>query len=413
MIRLLAICLTLLIGAPCLAQTRSVVVKSELSAESTMVGQPLILRVTVLVPTWMPEPPQFPSFELPNVIVRLPSRASSPVSERIDGETWSGVSRAYRLYPMIAGDFALPPQTVGIVYAAPDTREPVPVEETLDPVTFSAVVPKGAEGLDPLILAEAFSLAQSFEGGEEKLGQGDTVSRVVTAKISGTSALFIPPLIPPLADNVARAYPKDPMVTESEDRGLLSGSRQETVSYVAQYGGNLELPEISLDWFNTKTGKVETATLEGVSLEVNAPAQPRELLLNHRQTIVLAGAVLLLGLALTLLIRYVLPFVRQARVARRAAWLASEAYAAKQVTAAIRRQELPAVYQALAVWSPRCPGQLGAELQSALAQVGAVTYGLPSEGGGRWSDVAQSFKVDRTRRLRRSTASDLPSLNGL
>ena len=229
-------------GLPALAQDSQVIVKSELSGEATAVGQPLILRITVLVPTWLPEPPRFPSLEAPNMFVRLPSRASSPVSETVEGETWSGVSRAYRLYPMIPGDFSVSPQPVGVTYADPETRDPISVEVGLDPVVFRSEIPAGAEELDPLILAEAFSLEQSFEGADGPLAQGDAATRVVTAKITGTSALFIPPLIPTVSDGVVRAYSKDPVVRDTEgNRGTLSGSRSETTSYVAQYGGTLEL----------------------------------------------------------------------------------------------------------------------------------------------------------------------------
>ena len=51
-------------------------------------GQFLTLRLTVLVPTFMPAPPVWLSFEAPNLLVRVPEGGTSPVSERIDGETW-------------------------------------------------------------------------------------------------------------------------------------------------------------------------------------------------------------------------------------------------------------------------------------------------------------------------------------
>ncbi len=39
-------------------------------------GQTLLLEVTILVPTWMPKPPEFPIFDLPDVSVRLPEGSS-------------------------------------------------------------------------------------------------------------------------------------------------------------------------------------------------------------------------------------------------------------------------------------------------------------------------------------------------
>ena len=53
------------------------VLRMALDKDTAVPGQPLILRVTVLAPTWLPKAPVFPSFETPNVIVRLPSRTFS------------------------------------------------------------------------------------------------------------------------------------------------------------------------------------------------------------------------------------------------------------------------------------------------------------------------------------------------
>ena len=97
-----------------------------LDPETTVVGQPVVLRIKVLVPTWMPKPPVFPNFEVPSVMVRLPERASGPVSETIDRETWSGVQRAYRLYPLEAGVITLPAGVIGLTYAEPGATVPRP-----------------------------------------------------------------------------------------------------------------------------------------------------------------------------------------------------------------------------------------------------------------------------------------------
>ncbi len=231
MIRLLC-CLVLALGlaAPTLAQEAAAPaveprITTELTPDTAVVGQPLVLRIKVLVPTWLPKPPAFPSLDAPNVIVRLPERASGPVSERIDGETWSGVSRAYRIYPMVPGEVTLPARTLTVIHADPETTQPVTYEARLDPIRFTATVPEAAAGLDPLILASDFTLEQTIEAPDGALGQGDAASRAVTATIEGTSPLFIPGLIPAVESEAVRAYPKDPAIAEREDRGTLSGSR--------------------------------------------------------------------------------------------------------------------------------------------------------------------------------------------
>ncbi len=389
-------------------------VETELSADTTVVGQPLVLRVKVLVPTWMPSPPAFPSMEAPNLMVRLPERATNPISERVGGETWSGVSRAYRLYPMIAGQFSLPAQSVALTYADPGGgAEPLTIQAPIEAVTFVAILPAGAEALDPPILANGLSLEQTLDGGDGTLGQGDAVTRTLTATITGTSALFIPPLIPEVSAQAVQSYPRDPVVKDTDVRGVVSGSRTDTTTYVAQYGGSVDLPEISIEWFNVETGKVETATVPGVTLSVDAPPPPPDApKINKRQIAILTGSVLLLLLGLWVLRRYALPPLTAYLAGRRARWNASEAFAAKRVEQAIDRKDLNGVLNALALWTSRCPGSEGTALEPALAGIGAVRFGGSIGGSGDWAALAAAFRAERTRRTGGDTDThDLPPLN--
>ncbi|WP_163887128.1 BatD family protein [Aliiruegeria sabulilitoris] len=398
------------------ADTQSAVeplVRVSLEPETGVVGQPLVLRISILVPTWMPQPPAFPSMEAPNVIVRLPERASGPISERVDGETWSGVSRAYRLYPMLAGEVSLPAQNITVTYADPDTTQPVTYEAPLEPIRFQVRVPEGAEGLDPLILASGFTLEQSIEGADGPLGQGEAATRTVTARIEGTSPLFIPPLLPGVQTDAVKAYPKDPVVQEKEERGVLSGSRTELETYVAQYGGVVELPAISIDWFNTESGKVETARLEGARLEVDAPSAPVQPKISPRQVAMLVGAGLLLGLLLWAGNRWLLPPLKSRQAERRAARLASERFAAHEVEKAIAQKDLSGVVTALALWSQRCPGDEDA-LEPALAAIGAERFGRGggAAGQGAWQVFRSAFQAERKRRLQSAGGRGaLPPLN--
>ena len=102
MIRLLAV--LLLLALPAVAQEP--VLRMEMDASEAVPGQAVSLRLTVLVPTFMPDPPVWPSYEAPDLLVRIAS--TGPVSERIDGETWSGVSRRYLVAPMLPGAVDLP-----------------------------------------------------------------------------------------------------------------------------------------------------------------------------------------------------------------------------------------------------------------------------------------------------------------
>ncbi|PRY26800.1 oxygen tolerance protein BatD [Aliiruegeria haliotis] len=419
--RQLAIALMLLVGlgGPVSAQDGTTseqadapayIVRTTVEPETVAVGQPVVLRVTVLVPTWMPQPPVFPSMEAPNVIVRLPERGSGPVSENVEGETWSGVSRAYRLYPMVPGVVSLPTQVIGLTYADPETTQPIEVDAPVDAVSFTASVPDGAEGLDPMILASGLTLEQTLEGGEGVLAPGDAVTRTIVARIEGTSPLFLPPMIPVLQADPVQAYPKEPAVSESEDRGELSGQRQESVTYVAQYGGTVDLPEVALEWFNVAAGKLETATVPGITLEVDGPAPKAEPRLTSRQLAVLIGALCVLCGIIWALWRYVLPPIRSWQRRRQAAWLASEAHAAEMVQSALRARDLPKTHDAIARWKVVSGAASVDRLEAPLAGIGRARYGT-TETLEDWGALDRAFDELRAAVLETDSPEVLPPLN--
>ena len=397
----------------------------ELPEGDIIVGQPLVLRLKLLVPTWMPKPPNWPNFEVPSLLVRLPERASAPISETIDGETWSGISRAYRLYPLTAGPFDLPTQKLTVTYAAPGTPDPIETTLTVAAIRFTATIPKGAEGLDPVIIAQDFSLIQQFEGGPQ-VQSGDAVQRIVTANIKGTTPILIPALIPaPSTDPETtgkdgpplRAYPKDPVVTDSEDRGTLSGTRRETITYMAQTGGMATLPEIAVSWFNLDSGKVEIAKLDGMTLTITAPPPPPPGPAEYaRWAAMLLGAVFLAWL----FARYLWPRLQSAARRARTGWVASEPYATRQVRHALRNGTLSEIYTVLDHWLgmyPPITADTRRPLDAALANLGAARFAkaAPIDETANRQKARAAFDAlcaaQRTAAKARQTSSGLGPLN--
>ncbi len=418
--------LLLLLAAPVwpamAAEPPEPLLRMELEKRSAIVGQPIVFRVTVLVPTWLPESPVFPSFEVPDVMVRLPSRAAGPTSERIGGDTWSGVTRAYRLYPMAAGRFTIPPRRLRVTYAHPETRAPITANLRSDAISFEGTIPRGTEGLDPFIAAEALVIEQRIEGTPTELAPGGAVTRSVTARVEGMSPLFLPSLIPALDSQVFSAYPKEPLVSEQEEWMALSGERTESVTYVAVAGGNAAAPPIRLRWYNLKTKRVETAEAEGLDLASRGPPpqarQSRGSGWSGLAPWVLGGVLALLAFAIAAV--RLRPRIAVWRQRRREAHRASEAYAFALARTALRKQNLGEATNALALWSSRLRPVAGEEetrLSEAFERLGAARYGClqAKPADGLWSGALEALRAARRRRLQHSAtayaAEELPPLN--
>ncbi|MHA7870208.1 MAG: BatD family protein [Salipiger thiooxidans] len=378
-------------------------------------GQFLSLRLTVLVPTFMPKPPQWPGFEAPNLIVRLPEGSSNPTSKRVNGETWSGVSRRYRIAPMVPGDFTLPTQQVRITYRNPEGLDDLTATLTTEAIGFAGILPEGAEGLDPFLAASDLVLTQELEGTPGAMAPGDSLSLRLVAEVEGVSPMFLPPLLSQVALEGLAAYPDEPKLAETDDRGVLSGTRTESVTFVAEAGGGGTVPAVELQWYDIDDGAVKTASVAPVTLQVDGPPAQSAAPLDLRRRLLLGLAVVLGLAAIVALLRRALPRLARRREEHRARVLASEAHAWQQLSQAVARRDDAALRPALDLWASRCEGadpRRTPAVQDALLALGAARYGgREANAPAAWHMLDAALRETRGRQLRHRDATPLPPLN--
>ncbi|SLN37631.1 hypothetical protein PSA7680_01824 [Pseudoruegeria aquimaris] len=387
----------------------------EVPEEPVIPGQPVVIRMKVLVPTWLSKPIAFPPLELPNVITRLTERSTTPVSETIEGETWSGVSRSYRLYPMIPGAFTIPPQELQVLYAEPGKTEPLVATLRTPPISFSAEVPAGAEGLDPFIAAEGLEITETIEGTPDALVPGASFTRTITAKITGTTPILLPQLAAGDSPAGIAAYPSEPVIEESENRGTLSGTRSEKITYVAEAGAEGSLPGVTLRYWDLKAGAVKETGIDPVTIFSDGPppAAPQAPPESRLRLILGAAAALLLFGVAFLAARWLAPRLRARRAARRAAYLASEAHAHERLLKAIAAQDYGASLAALPLWERRLDLGTAQDVRAALRRAAAGAYGGEPDPAA-WRDVRAAVEATRKRahaHRSRAEGAALPSLN--
>jgi hypothetical protein len=205
---------------------------------------------------------------------------------------------------------------------------------------------------------------------------GDAVTRVVTIKAERAPSMLLPPTIFSAIDGPA-VYPAQPSLQDkTEGRNEeLSATRVDSATYMLERAGDYELPAVDVRWWNGNEGKVETAHLDAVKLQVVPnPARAsavgtsarswnwRELadfVADHRMSLLLAVVVLAVvawfapRLAKEIALRH-----RR----RRAAWLGSEAYFFGRLRRAARSGDATTTYFALLQWLQRF--EPGAPLQT-------------------------------------------------
>jgi len=385
----------------------------------TVPGQPLTLRLTVLVPTFMPDPPVWPDFETPNLMVRLPSKASSPTSKSIGGETWSGISRRYQITPVVPGTFEIPAGEVKVRYRALEGSDVLEATLPVPAQTVTGIVPEGAEAMDPFVAAEKLTLTQTVEGETTGLDAGASFTRVIEVNIEGVSPMFLPTVTPEEGLAGLRAYPESPVAEETENRSVVSGSRVEKTVYVVEGGVEGALPEVRLQWFNLKTGKVEETTAEAIDVQADAPVlAPSAEPLDVEKIVRWAVALVALLPALWAFVRWGVPVLNRSWNKAQERRLQSAGHAYGLLKQAMQKRDLSVAKQAYLRWSQRLPvaGQeTEAAIEEAFLQIGAARFGT-----GRATEEAQAWaqlktlchRKQRETRYRRDTKTpDLPPLN--
>ncbi|MFN3131709.1 BatD family protein [Roseibium sp.] len=427
MIRAILALWLFLISASVQAQeTPQPIVRTTLEQDTAIPGQPLIFRITILVPTWMPTAPEFPSFEAQNVVVRLPSRASSPTSERVNGDTWSGVSRAYRLYPMVPGTFQIPGGPVTITFADPDTRQPIKAEVDVAPFAIVGEAPDSARDLTPFVAANALTLTREVNRTLEDLSAGDALTVTTTIKVTGVAPMFVPPIGAGDPVEGLSYYPASPVLNETENRGQLSGTRTETVTIVPENAGNYRIPEQKLSWYNLTSEKVETVSVPAIDMAVTGPpvaAEPQSAALNWRSMAYWGtAALLLIGLFVWLLRKFGPKAVTLFHGAK-AKYEATEYFAFRHFNKAIDAQDYSAAITSGLLWKQRLKSSEiqpdWAPLEHGFTALGSALYGSQSQASkasvhDAWSQIktsAAGVRHQAKTQVRRKSKTPLSPLN--
>jgi hypothetical protein len=341
------------------------IARVEVVPRTAIVGSPMELRITILVPTWFTSAPDYPSFEVAGLIVRRPPNSSYNVRETIDSVVYAGIVREYQLYPQRAAIYLLDNLVVNVEYAHPDTRKPVEVVLKIRPIRFEGMIPTPASSLDPFLATSRLVLEQSTEGAIDELEVGDAIKRTITVRARDLPAMFIPPLIPEGEEiSGLRAYPQSPLSEDLPGReaGHTTGRRTESVTYVIEAPGEHTLPILTLRWWNRRTGRIETTEAPAISFRVPVPASSGATADGAaaaatgkfgdrliRYGFATAMVLVLVALLASILRRRGRGLYSQwnARRRRRAA---SEPVRFRQLQRLARRGEPHEIYRALAVW---------------------------------------------------------------
>lgn len=352
------------------------------------VGERVRVYVTVLMET---RPTASPRFDLPRVEGALLQQSpGSPVlgTESVDGAQYTTQRFELLLFPQRPGALAIPPIGVRVDIGAGEVSIATP------PLEARAKLPADVEPGTALITTSDLAVDERFEPAFDAEGRlellvGDALTRTITLRAKDLLGIALPPMPVPALEGLA-TYPESPTLDDRLQRGALSATRSDSVTFVCAQPGTYRFPALVYTWWNPGPGTLERLTLPARTLVVvpdpDAPAAvdeetatPQE----SRSAWAIAGGVLLL-LALVGFFRR--GYVRESFRRRRERRAQREPGRFDALTRACERGDAKAAWSALLDWT--------AVLQAA-AQPGAAVRWDSIDEAARSLDAAELLRASQ------------------
>lgn len=258
----------LLLATSALAADPAPSVKAELTpAEDAWVGQRITLALTIATPDLFAGIPSFEMPAIPGTVILPPDDSPTVGSEEVGDDSFTTQRHEFAIYAQRAGMVRIPAFTIRFETNAGFGKPTVSRTVTTTEVTFTAKTPPGAERLGTVIAARDLTVTDVWKPEPKSLKVGSAFTRTVTVTAPDVPGMVFPPfrLDPPTG---LAAYPKEPSVSDQTERGTLTGTRADAITFVCEQAGPITIPDRTLTWFDLEANELKTVNLPGRTFEV-------------------------------------------------------------------------------------------------------------------------------------------------
>ncbi|PSU36388.1 BatD family protein [Photobacterium lutimaris] len=143
----------------------------------------------------------------------------------------------------------------------------IPFEQQADDLSLS-VLAKPADYKGLWLPTEALELEQQWQPDVQEMEVGEPISRTITLRIKNAEQSSLPNLNLQYPNSV-RVYNENPVY--GSDNEFTSMTIKQVI--IPRQAGEISLPALSINWWNTATSKQETSNIDGLTLSV-LPGDP-------------------------------------------------------------------------------------------------------------------------------------------
>jgi hypothetical protein len=241
-------------------------------ADGVWVGQRVLYQVDVLGLNGWANIQRMPDVQISGAMVVALQSQGVRLNETIGGEAYTGQRYQLSLFPQRSGPITIPPISLDIEISQWGSQSKKRAIEGATPsVEFMAQRPPGSEKVPWLISTAQLTAEQRWDPDVDKVAVGEAVKRTVELSAEDISAMVFTP-ISFVGNDKFDVYPRAPEVEDRYNRGTLTGQRTESVTYLFKKAGSVELPAITITWWDLQNNKLRETVLPSRSIDIRPSA---------------------------------------------------------------------------------------------------------------------------------------------
>lgn len=205
--------------------------------------------------------------------------------EIINGKRYQVFQRTYLITPQRSGELTIEgPLFEGqisrersrSVFSSIATTQPV---STIAPPTTLNVLPRPESWQGHWLPAELVSISAEHVDPTQSISVGQPITLTYRVTAIGVAPEQLPRISLNELEN-ASIYPEAPELSSTVRNGRMVAQRTQAIAIIPREPGQLTIPPVKLQWFNTRLGQAQTAATDELSFTIE-PAQGLQQDLSH------------------------------------------------------------------------------------------------------------------------------------
>lgn len=236
-------------------------------ATAVMAGERLSFAVELLVQGQFSGPTYFALPKIDGAIIMQVSERPILGTQQISGETYVSARHNFAVYAQRAGSLHVP--SIITRFGSKKSFDQPANEHRLqtEPFNIKVTTPPGAVAGEVVVSTSELSATETWSPKPVDAKVGDAFIRTITVRAHDAPAMLLP--APIFGDPEGFAiYPESQQTQDNTERGDLIGERVDTVTYVSTQAGSLEIPELTLRWWDPSKAQWQTQKFPARLLDV-------------------------------------------------------------------------------------------------------------------------------------------------